>query len=226
MSKPPTLYYAPDNASLCVRLALLELDLPIDTKLVDRTTQGQRDLSYLALNPNGIIPTLVTDDGPIYETAAILLWLSDHAKGGFLPPDMSRGAALSWMFWLSNTLHVALRMWFYPDKYISPDAVLALNDATRSRLADLFGHLEVHAAWLDSPAPSVFSCYLGPMARWAGLYGPDQEWFDLSQYPRLTRYLQAAETRASAHQASRAEGLGGTIFTNPSKPNPPEGSAI
>lgn len=226
MSKPLTLYYAPDNASLCVRLALLELDLPFDTKLVDRATQGQRDTLYLALNPNGFIPTLVTDDGPIYETAAILLWLSDHTKDGFLPPDMSRGAALSWMFWLSNTLHVALRMWFYPDKYISPDAVPALNDATRSKLAGLFGHLEAHAAWVGSPAPSVFSCYLGPMARWAGLYGPDQTWFDLSDYPRLTRYLQTAENRASAHKASRAEGLGDTIFTTPSKPNPPEGSAI
>ena len=60
MTKPLTLYYAPDNASLCVRLALLELGVPFETVLVDRAVQGQVAPEYLALNPNGVIPTLMT----------------------------------------------------------------------------------------------------------------------------------------------------------------------
>ena len=56
MTNPLTLYYAPDNASLCVRLALLEIGLQFDTVLVDRAVQGQKSPDYLAVNPNGLIP--------------------------------------------------------------------------------------------------------------------------------------------------------------------------
>ena len=216
-----TLYYAPDNASLCVRLALLELDLPFETVLVDRSVQGQTSPAYLAVNPNGLIPTLVTRDGPIYETAAILLWL---AGDGFLAG--SRALALTWMVWLSNTLHPALRMWFYPDKYISPEGLPALQQRTQTRLAELFAHIDTHAPWLDARAPSALACYFAPMIRWAALYGPEQSWFDLCHYPRVRDFAVWAETRPSALEASRAEGLGQTIFSQPASPNPPEGSAL
>lgn len=226
MTTPLTLYYAPDNASLCVRLALLQLGLPFETVLVDRATQGQSAPAYLALNPNGVIPTLMTDEGPIYETGAILLWLAERSEDGFLPVGLSRGEALTWLFWLSNTLHPALRMWFYPEKFAGAEAIPALRYATRVRLAELFAHLEAHAGWLDDYRPSALSCYLGPMVRWAQLYGSDQAWFDICKYPRIRAFVQSAEQHPSAAQASLAEGLGETIFSAPSFPNPPEGSAV
>ena len=116
-----TLYYAPDNASLCVKLLLAELGLPYETVLVDRSQQGQKAPEYMRLNPNGLIPTLVTPNGPIYETGAIMLWLADQAPGTVFPaPDSpARGPALSQLFWMSNTLHAAARMMFYPDQYSS-----------------------------------------------------------------------------------------------------------
>lgn len=221
MTQQLTLYYAPDNASLCVRLALLELDLPFATVLVDRAERGQDAPAYLAVNPNGLIPTLVTDEGPIYETGAILLWLADDR---FMP--VPRADALKWMFWLSNTLHPAMRMWFYPEKYIEAEGVSALTRATKGRLTGYFAHLEAHAAWLDARAPSALACYLAPMIRWAALYGPTQAWFDLDKYPRLQGFAIWFENRPAAHEASRAEGLGKTIFSAPEFPNPPEGSAL
>ena len=221
MTNPLTLYYAPDNASLCVRLALLEIGLPFDTVLVDRAVQGQKSPDYLAVNPNGLIPTLVTEDGPIYETGAILLWL---AGDGFMPA--LRGDALKWMFWLSNTLHPTLRIWFYPHEYIEEASVHALSRATQGRLSEYFAHLEAHAGWLDDRAPSALAYYLAPMIRWAALYGPAQAWFDLDKYPHLREFAIWFENRSAAHEASRAEGLGQTIFSAPQYPNPPEGSAL
>lgn len=226
MTTPLILYYAPDNASLCVRLALLELQIPFVTVLVDRAAKGQLAPDYLALNPNGLIPTLMTPQGPIYETAAILLWLSEQSAVGFLAPRADRAEALAWLFWLSNTLHPTLRMWFYPEKYIAPAAVDTLQATTVKNLAAHFAHLEAHAPWLDDHTPSALGCYLAPMVRWAALYGPSQTWFDLSKYPRLRAYVISLETRASAHEACLAEGLGETIFSNPAIPNPPEGSAL
>ncbi|MEO0904761.1 MAG: glutathione S-transferase, partial [Pseudomonadota bacterium] len=115
MTQTLRLHYAPDNASLCVRLALEELGLPYETVLVDRSQMAQKADAFLALNPNGLIPVLETADGPIFETAAILLWLAE--REGRLMPAVGTPAhmhAIQWIIWLSNTLHPDLRMMFYP----------------------------------------------------------------------------------------------------------------
>ena len=80
------LYYAPDNASLILRLALEEASIPYETVLVDRAKRAQKSPNYLALNPAGKIPTLVTPKGPMAETAACLLWLSDTHPDADLGP--------------------------------------------------------------------------------------------------------------------------------------------
>ena len=72
------LHYAPDNASLIVRLALEELGVPYRTTLVDRATRQQDSAAFRALNPAGLIPVLETPDGPLSETGAILLWLVER----------------------------------------------------------------------------------------------------------------------------------------------------
>lgn len=224
---PLILHYAPDNASLCVRLALEELAVPHVTRLVDRRACGQRAPAYLALNPNGLIPTLETPDGPIFETAAILLWLADRAPGQVFPApqDADRGAALARLIWLSNTLHAALRMMFYPDQY-APDAPDALYRATITRITALLDQAEAHpAACLIADRPHVAACYLAPMLRWCALYGSDTGWFDLARWPGLLAFARAFEARPAAVRAARAEGLGPTPFSAPVFPTPPEGSA-
>ena len=72
------IHYAPDNAVLIIRLALEQRGLPYHAQLVDRAAQAQRAPAYLALNPNGLIPVLETPQGPLFETAAILLWLGAY----------------------------------------------------------------------------------------------------------------------------------------------------
>ncbi|MCB2144531.1 MAG: glutathione S-transferase N-terminal domain-containing protein, partial [Rhodobacteraceae bacterium] len=64
------LHYAPDNASLIVRLVLTELNQPFETALVDRRVRAQDGAAYRALNPNGLIPALETPGGAIFETGA------------------------------------------------------------------------------------------------------------------------------------------------------------
>ncbi len=220
------LYYAPDNASLCIRLALEEMGIAFETILVDRRVNQQRSPEFLELNPNGLIPVLVTPSGPIYETAAILLWLADQDAGEMFPAPEARARqdALTWLFWLSNTFHPALRMLFYPDQFIGGDED-ALRVRTRARLQSYLQQLNNKADWLKSDRPSILKCYLAPMLRWAALYGGDTAWFDLSKYPNLLAFAQRIDQRQSAMQASRAEGLGQTPFSAPSLPNPPEGSA-
>ncbi len=227
MTTPLILHYAPDNASLCVRLALLALDIPFETQLVDRSKNAQNDPAYMALNPNGLIPTLITPDGPIYETGAILLWLADQKPGHVFPgvDNPQRAAGLTWLFWLSNTVHPVLRMTFYPSKYIDAAGIPELLSATRSHLLDHFAQLEARADWLDDVQVGIVHCYLAPMLRWSALYGTDQSWFDLTKFPRLLAFAKRLEVTHVAIQANLAEGLGDTMFSAPTPPCPPEGSA-
>lgn len=223
MTTAHRLHYAPDNASLCVRLMLEELGVAYETVLVDRSVKEQQSETYLKLNPNGLIPVLETPDGVMFETAAILLWLADsHNAMAPAVDSPERADFLKWLLWLANTLHPALRMLFYPEKF-SP-AHEPLREMTKSRIADL---LTILVNGPDLTKTSALSCYAAPMLRWLALYPQDHtEWFDLTRWPRLHDFCLGFEARPSAIRAADAEGLGETPFSSPSYPTPPEGSAI
>ncbi|QJF52050.1 glutathione S-transferase family protein [Roseobacter ponti] len=223
------LHYAPDNASLPVRLVLEELQLPFETRLVDRATEAQRTPAYLALNPAGLIPALETPDGVIFETAAILLWLADRSgQLAPMPDGQARGSFLKWLLFASNTLHAELRRLFYAGNYIGddPDDQEHLRHHARRAVLSHLRLLE-DARRPDTPL-SVLDFYLAAMLRWCALYprGTDHSWFDLKSFPQLHRMAAALELRDSAKAAQQAEGLGTTPFTAPHPPQPPEGTAI
>lgn len=229
MDKMYRLHYAPDNASFIIRVALEELGLPYETALVDRSTRAQDAPAYRKLNPAGLIPVLETPQGPIFETGAILLWLADRHPGPLLPPPDSpyRGDALKWLFFLSNTLHPALRMLFYPEKYIGPDPALQKGlrqhmQAEFLRLVDL-----VEAGRMaDAPGDQLASdVYLACLLRWMAIDLPGaQEWFALGRWPRIETLCRSLDARPAVQRAQQAEGLGPRPFSAPRLPVPPEGA--
>jgi len=226
-----TLHYAPDNASLIIRLVLEQLDQPFQTELVDRRTRGHKAPAYLALNPVGVIPTLITPDGPISETAAICLWLADR-YGGIAPApgDPARAAFLKWLFFVSNTLHADLRMVFYPQQYIADPALhRALHDGLTVRLMRHYALLDAlrPTPWFKGETPSILDWYVAVTRRWAALYGAQgTDWFDKHAHPSLQALAQRLETLPPALAAAQAEGLGSKPFSAPQPCQPPEGAAL
>ncbi|MEZ0467240.1 glutathione S-transferase family protein [Phaeobacter sp. SYSU ZJ3003] len=228
------LHYAPDNASLVIRLALEEMQQPYETVLIDRRGGALDSPAYRSLNPQGLIPVLETPAGTLFETGAILLWLADrHAALLPMADSPDRGWTLKWLFFLSNTLHADLRMLFYPQKYIGDD--LAQQDTLHRHLtARLTTHLTTleratsdGGIWLAAEDPSILDLYLACLMRWMALYpmSRDRSWFDLADYPRLSAMLHRLEQRPATAAAQTAEGLGPAPFTAPVYANPPEGSA-
>ncbi len=71
------LYYAPGAASMLVHWLLIDLDLPHELNLVDTAAGAQKRPEYLALNPNGVVPTLVVDGQPMFEAAALAMTLAE-----------------------------------------------------------------------------------------------------------------------------------------------------
>jgi glutathione S-transferase len=224
-----TLHYAPDNASLIVRLVLDGAGIPYRTALVNRLTRQQDGAAYRALNPTGLIPTLETPLGPISETGAILLWLTDTHQLGPATAAPDRPVFLKWLFFLSNTAHADLRTIFYPHQYAPTDAHAGHLEIMSNRMIGHFGLLETAAVQhprLFAPAAPL-GVYTLALTRWAALYpetGP--RWMDLAAFPALHALARAQEARVETPVIARAEGLGSHPFTRPEQPDPPEGSVL
>ena len=234
MTEKLRLHYAPDNASLIIRLALEELRLPYEAVLVDRARDAQNSAEYLAINPAGLIPALETPAGTLFETAAILLWLSE-TYGALAPAPGSdaRPDFLKWLFYLSNTTHANLRLNFYPEKYVGPmpEAQALLRTHARSNLTRSYDLLEGLAqenlSWFNADAISAIDLYVCAMLRWSALYpAGDTGWFDLPRWPNLYALTQRLETRPSVAALCEAEGMAPRPFSTPDYPNPPEGVAL
>lgn len=89
------------SASRRVRLCLAEKGLKFESRIVDLAKGDHHTPEYLALNPNGRVPTIDDDGFVLSESMAINLYLA--AKYGKAPlwPDSheDRGHAVQWSFW-------------------------------------------------------------------------------------------------------------------------------
>ena len=74
-----TLYHQDGTRSGAALLVLEEGGLDYDLRHIDITVDEHRSEGFLAVNPRGLIPTLVTDTGEVVcETAAIMMYLADR----------------------------------------------------------------------------------------------------------------------------------------------------
>jgi glutathione S-transferase len=216
-----TLYHIPDWASSIIRLALEEIGQPYDLCPMDFDAGDFDAPAFRAVNPVGRIPALVTPDGPIFETAAILLWL--NARHGGLAPspqDPARAGFLSWLLYTSNTVHTTVMDLIHPDRPGGPAAAPAVGRLALERLTVQAGQLETLLAskaprWL-TPAEPGLGHYLGILIRWA-IYLPEDAAtrFSLAPFPALTAMLAAHEATPAARRVAKADGLGLHPYTAP-----------
>ncbi len=85
-----------------------ELGVELDTHTVDLRAGEQRTPEYLALNPNGKVPTLVDGQTTLWESNAILCYLAGKNDTDLWPKSAKRYDILRWMFWESNHFSQAI----------------------------------------------------------------------------------------------------------------------
>ena len=104
-----TLYFAPGASSMAVHIALYEIGTAFEARPVSLGKREQRTADFLAVNPEGKVPTLLIDGRPLTEVAGILFYLARRfPAAGLLPDDIEGEAqAVSWMSFIAATLHPA-----------------------------------------------------------------------------------------------------------------------
>lgn len=216
------LHSSPDTASLIVRLVLEELGEPYQARLIDRDGGELASPAYRAMHPLGLIPVLETGDDALFETAAILLYLSErHHALAPAPGSAERAPFLKWLFFTSTNIHPTLLQLFYPERVAGPGSTAAVLAHASDRMRTYLGIIDDMIArdapgWLSPGQPSILGYYLGVLVRWLSSYGPGHpSYFRAADFPALNRVLAAHEARPAALRAAEAEGLGPTIFTAP-----------
>jgi glutathione S-transferase len=114
-----------------VRAVLLEKGLAWTTRLVDLTRMEQKRPEYLALNPNGVVPTLVHGERVLYESNVITEYLDDVFPDPPLYPrdPWARAQAKMW-----QAFELAMAKEFRPLMYLR---VIGPYDRLRPREAVL-----------------------------------------------------------------------------------------
>jgi glutathione S-transferase len=104
-----TLYFAPGTSSFAAHIALHEVGAEFESRPLSFDNKDQRKPEYLAINPEGKVPTLVIDGRPLTEVAGILFYLARaYPKARLLPEGAEDEArAVSWMSFIASTLHPA-----------------------------------------------------------------------------------------------------------------------
>jgi glutathione S-transferase len=223
------LYGSPDSANFVVRVVLEELGEAYDYVPVDRLTSQQKSAGYRHLNPQGLIPVLEApgQKTPLFETAAIILFLCDQHRA--LAPDQDapdRGCLLKWLFFISNTLHSDLRIFFKPKRYLPGEEQQGpFGETLMRRISTSFEHLdhELNATggpFLLGQHMSCLDIYLAACARWAQIYGSSGRW-SLNNTPHLTRLLEILEKRPAIRKACELEQIEGSPFLKPVPPSLP-----
>ncbi|MCP5269491.1 MAG: glutathione transferase GstA [Zoogloeaceae bacterium] len=197
------LYYSPGACSLSPHIVLCEAGLHHELIKVDlKTKMTQNGDDFLATNPKGYVPTLVTDEGEVLtEGPAIVQYLADLVPDSRLAPannTMARVRLQEWLNFISTEVHKGFSPLFR-------NAPAEWQEIVRATLAQRFALI---AETLDKQPYvlgeqfSVADAYLFTVLGWA-------KWVkvDLAPWPVLNDYLARVAARPGVQMALKTEGL-------------------
>lgn len=173
-----------------VRLAAKQLGIPIALREYGLHDGSTRVPEFLAKNPNGRVPMLELEDGRFLpESGAILHFL---AEGTHLIPDArwDRAQMLQWMFFeqYSHEPYVAVaRFWL---KFAKPEELEKkrhLVPEWHEKGNAALGVMETHLSTQDWFAGNRYT--IADIALYGYTHCAADGGFDLSRYPRLSRWL-------------------------------------
>lgn len=164
-------------------------------------TGDNKQPEYLALNPNGHVPTLVDGDTVLWESLAINLYLAEKYDGGLNPKNVEdRGRAFQWSFWVMLEAEKSLLEYLFNTLILPPEQRdAAVCEAAEAQLQAPMRVLDDALAgreFLLGDSFSVADLNVAAVFAWAV---PAK--LDLSEFPNLSRWLMACVSRPAAKAA-------------------------
>ena len=193
-----TLYYSRASCAYAPHILLHDAGADFTTVEIDFATGEQTSPDFLAINPKGRVPALVTPDGILTENPAILLYIAQtHPETKLAPSEpFALARAQSFNMFLASTVHVAHSHKHRGARWADdPAAQAAMTAKVTENMAMYAGMIEAHyftGPWVLGENYSMCDAYLALITRWLGADG-----VDLADFPNLQAHDALMRTRPS-----------------------------
>lgn len=201
-----TFFYAPNTCSLASHIALEEAGAEYEARRVDFTANAQRSPDYLAINPKGRVPALVTDRGVLTETPAILAFVAQSFPQARLAPldDPFAFAELqAFNCYICATLHVAhahkLRGSRWADDPAAHEAMRRKVPESVGACFELIENGMLRGPWVMGDAYTIADPYLFTVANWL-----EGDGIDPARFPRVIDHRSRMTERPAVARAVAA----------------------
>ena len=192
------LYTAATPNGWKISIALEEMGLPYEVRVIDFATQEQKADWYVKLNPNGRIPTLDDDGFIMFESGAILIYLAEKT-GKFLPRDVhGRSRVLQWLMFQMSGIGPMMGQANVFFRYF-PEKIQPVIERYQREVMRLFGVLDRQLASHEYIAGKYS---IADMALWPWVSGYEWSGVSVAEFPNLERWLALVGARPAV-QAGR-----------------------
>jgi glutathione S-transferase len=197
------LYYAADTCSLASHIALEEAGADYALARISFAQNEQRSPDYLAINPKGRVPAMVTDRGILTETPAMLVFIAQsfpHARLAPLDDAFVFAEVQAFNSFLCSTLHVAHAHRMRGQRWADDEAAIA---AMKRKVPDSVGAsydlIERHmfrGPWVMGEAYTICDPYLFTIAQWM-----EGDGVDPARLPRVADHRRRMSERPAVRTA-------------------------
>ena len=202
------LFHAWGSCSLASYLALAEAGAEFEVAVMSTRAGDQRKPDYLAVNPKGRVPALVTDQGVLTENVAILAWIAQAFPDAQLAPTDPWGFAQAQAFnsYLASTVHVAHA--HRHRGYRWADQESSFEDMRRKvpqTVGDCFQLIETElfkGPWVLGDRFSICDAYLFTLADWL-----EGDGVDPARFPKVHDHRERVRARPAVAKVLAEEAV-------------------
>ena len=202
-----TLFYATNTCSLASHITLEESGAAYEAMRLNFAENDQRKPEYLKINPKSRVPALVTDEGILTETPAILVYVAQmFHKANLLPlSDPFRLAQIqSFNSYLCSTVHVAhahrMRGYRWTDDTAAQET---MKKKVPQNVVDCFDLIEreyFKGPWVMGDSYTISDPYLFTLASWL-----EADSVDPKRFPKVLDHRNRMAERPAVKKVLASE---------------------
>ena len=204
-----TFYYAAHTCSLASHIALEDAGADYEARRIDFGKTEQQSPAYLAINPKGRVPALVTPRGILTETPAMLAFIAQSFPAAKLAPlddPFAFAEIQAFNSYLCSTVHVAHSHRMRGSRWVDAedaDSIAAMKKKVPQSVTACFELIErgmLRGPWVMGETYTIADPYLFTLAQWL-----EGDRADLSRLPRVLAHRARMAERPNVKKAIAAE---------------------
>src|SRR5260221_1656913 len=196
------LYYTPDTCALASHIALNDAGAEYTLARISFAGEEQRKAEYLAINPKGRVPALVTDRGILTETPAMLAFIAQSFPQTKLAPlddPYTFAQVQAFNSYLCPTVHVAHAHKTRSYRWATDEASFAdMKRLVPKTVGASFALIErdmLKGPWVMGDSYTICDPYLFTLAQWL-----EGDGVDLSTLPRVIEHRKRMSERPAVRK--------------------------